>query len=98
MLEPGVIDLNLDDLTDEELAALVEDAKRRLAARQTRSAIAESLQLAVDRVLKPNLNLMGESWEHDRVAWDGTTVTVTALSPEEYLDLDLSDPEPEPEP
>ena len=98
MLEPGVIDLNLDDLSDEELAALVEDAKRRLAARQTRSAIAESLQLAVDRVLKPNLNLMGESWEHDRVAWDGTTVTVTALSPEEYLDLDLSDPEPEPEP
>ena len=98
MLEPGVIDLNLDDLSDEELAALVEDAKRRLAARQTRAAIAESLQLAVDRVLAPNLNLMGESWEHERVSWDGSAVTVTALSPEEYLDLDLSDPEPEPEP
>lgn len=98
MLEPGVIDLNLDDLTDEELAALVEDAKRRLAARQTRAAIAESLQLAVDRVLAPNLNLMGESWSSGRVSWDGSTVTVTALSPEEYLDLDLSDPEPEPEP
>ena len=98
MLEPGVIDLNLDDLSDEELAQLLEDAKRRLAARQTRSAIAESLQLAVDRVLKPNLNLMGDVWEHGRVSWDGSAVTVTALSPEEYLDLDLSDPEPEPEP
>ena len=98
MLEPGVIDLNLDDLSDEELAALVEDAKRRLAARQTRAAIAQSLELAVDRVLAPNLNLMGDEWEHGRVSWDGTTVTVTALSPEEYLDLDLSDPEPEPEP
>lgn len=98
MLEPGVIDLNLDELSDEELAQLVEDAKRRLAARQTRGAIAESLVLAVDRVLAPNLNLMGESWEHGRVSWDGSTVTVTALSPEEYLDLDLSDPEPEPEP
>ena len=98
MLEPGVIDLNLDDLTDEELAALVEDAKRRLAARQTRAAIAQSLELAVDRVLAPNLNLMGDAWEHGRVSWDGSTVTVTALSPEEYLDLDLSDPEPGPEP
>ena len=98
MLEPGVIDLNLDDLSDEELAALVEDAKRRLAARQTRAAIAQSLELAVDRVLAPNLNLMGDEWEHGRVSWDGSTVTVTALSPEEYLDLDLSDPEPEPEP
>lgn len=98
MLEPGVIDLNLDDLSDEELAALVEDAKRRLAARQTRAAIAQSLELAVDRVLAPNLNLMGGSWSHGRVSWDGSAVTVTALSPEEYLDLDLSDPEPEPEP
>lgn len=98
MLEPSVIDLNLDDLSDEELAALVEDAKRELAGRQTRGAIAESLMLAVDRVLAPNLNLMGESWEHERVSWDGSTVTVTALSPEEYLDLDLDDPEPEPEP
>ena len=98
MLEPGVIDLNLDDLSDEELAALVEDAKRRLAARQTRGAIAESLVLAVDRVIGPNLNLMEESWSHGRVSWDGSTVAVTALSPEEYLDLDLSDPEPEPEP
>ena len=98
MLEPGVIDLNLDDLSDEELAALVEDAKRELAGRQTRGAIAESLELAVDRVLAPNLNLMGDEWEHGRVSWDVATVTVTALSPEEYLDLDLSDPEPEPEP
>ena len=98
MLEPGVIDLNLDDLSDEELAALVEDAKRELAGRQTRGAIARSLELAVDRVLAPNLNLMWDEWEHGRVSWDGSTVTVTALSPEEYLDLDLSDPEPEPEP
>ena len=98
MLEPGVIDLNLDDLTDEELAALVEDAKRELAGRQTRGAIAQSLELAVDRVLAPNLNLMGEDWTVGRVSWDGSSVTVTALSPEEYLDIDLSDPEPEPEP
>ena len=98
MLEPGVIDLNLDDLSDEELAALVEDAKRELAGRQTRGAIAQSLELAVDRVLAPNLNLMGDEWEHERVSWDGSAVTVTALSPEEYLDIDLSDPEPEPEP
>ena len=98
MLEPGVIDLNLDDLSDEELAALVEDAKRELAGRQTRAAIAQSLELAVDRVLAPNLNLRGDEWEHGRVSWDGSSVTVTALSPEEYLDLDLSDPEPDPEP
>lgn len=97
-MEPGVVDLNLDGLSDEELAALVEDAKRRLAARQTRGAIAESLVLAVDRVLAPNLNLMGESWSHGRVSWDGSSVTVTALSPEEYLDLDLSDPEPDQDP
>jgi len=98
MLEPSVIDLNLDDLSDEELAALVEDAKRELAGRQTRAAIAQSLELAVDRVLATNLNLMGDEWEHGRVSWDGSAVTVTALSPEEYLDLDLDDPEPEPEP
>lgn len=92
---PGVIDLNLDEKTDEELADLVEAARRELAARQTKGAIARDLTDAVDRVIAPNLNLMGEGWEHERVVWDGDAVTITALSPEEYLDLDFPEPEPD---
>src|SRR5690625_6116 len=96
---PGVVDLNLGEMSDEELAQVVEEARRLLAGRQTRGAIATDLTEAVDRVVGPNLNLMGEGWTHGRVSWDGESVTVTALSPEEYLDLDFPDePEAEPEP
>jgi hypothetical protein len=99
MLEPGVIDLNLDDLSDEELAELVEEARRRLASRQARGAIARDLTLAVDRVMKANLNvMMGAEWESGRVVWDGDTITITTLTPDEYLELEFPDPDPEPDP
>ena len=94
MLEPGVIDLNLDDLSDEELAALVEDARRELAGRQTRGAIVRDLESAVDRVVGTNLELMGDGWESGRVAWDGDTVSVAVLSAEEYEASDLPEPAP----
>lgn len=95
---PGVVDLNLGEMSDEELAQVVEEARRLLTGRQTRGAIATDLTEAVDRVVGPNLNLMGEGWTHGRVSWDGHAVTVTALSPEEYLDLDLPEPEEPEEP
>lgn len=92
---PGVVDLNLGEKTDEELAELVEAARRELAGRQTKGAIVRDLTEAVDRVIAPNLGLMGEGWSQGRVVWDGAAVTITALSPEEYLDLDFPEPEPE---
>ena len=92
---PGVVDLNLKDMSEEELADLVEDARRELAGRQTRGAIVRDLESAVDRVVGPNLELMGDGWESGRVVWDGDSVTVSVLSEEEYEDIDFPEPEPE---
>lgn len=92
---PGVVDLNLKDMSEEELADLVEDARRELAGRQTRGAIVRDLESAVDRVVGPNLELMGDGWESGRVVWDGDSVTVTVLSEEEYEDVDFPEPEPD---
>ena len=79
-MEPGVIDLN--EMTDEELAALVEDARRELAGRQTRGAIVRDVTGAVDPIIRENKDLLGGSWVSGRVSWDGHCMTVES-PPEE---------------
>ena len=99
-MEPGAVDLNL--MSDEELAQLLEDARGVLASRQTSAAIARDVTAAVDPIIAANLTLLGEGWSHGRVSWDEDGLHVVPLPSYEDVpvpeDPGVSEPDPEPDP
>src|SRR5690625_1380907 len=73
---PGVVDLNLGELSDEELSEVVEAARRELAERQTGAAIVRDVTEAVDPIIRENRGLLGDGWQSGRLSWDGHCMRV----------------------
>ena len=73
---PGVVDLNLGELSDEELSEVVEAARRELAERQTGAAIVRDVTGAVDPIIRENRGLLGDGWQSGRLSWDGQCMRV----------------------
>lgn len=68
--------MDLNTMSTEELAELLDAAQRVLAGRQTQDAIVRDVTAAVDPIIVENRDLLGGSWQAGRVSWDGHCMTI----------------------